>query len=175
MEGIWRDGTANRGMHLKYEYKKWEKFVKLFTKQIITYTFQIYLRSQLRIYWCYFYSLCSQHVLATAGHLQVKYNYIAYISWESHRYYNRSVVIRYVYRKADNKRQIVKQRIRCNIDGFLKICKWCNCISPEVGPQGPKHVVNRENKSNTINSQLRSLVYLKGIRILKATECTPQG
>jgi hypothetical protein len=28
-------------------------------------------------------------------------------------------------------REIVKQRIRCNIYGFLKICKWCNCISPE--------------------------------------------
>jgi hypothetical protein len=26
------------------------------------YTSQIYLRSQLRIYWCYFYSLCSQRV-----------------------------------------------------------------------------------------------------------------
>jgi hypothetical protein len=29
----------------------------------LTYTSQIYLRSQLRIYWCYFYYLCSQHVL----------------------------------------------------------------------------------------------------------------
>jgi hypothetical protein len=44
-----------------------------------TYTSQIYLRSQLRIYWCYFYSLCSQHVLAPTGHPQVKYNYITYI------------------------------------------------------------------------------------------------
>jgi hypothetical protein len=40
-----------------------------------TYTFHIYLRSQLRIYWRYFYFLCSQHVSAPKGHLQVKYNY----------------------------------------------------------------------------------------------------
>jgi hypothetical protein len=44
------------------------------------------------------------------------------------------------YRKVDNKRltpyelAIVKQRIRCSIDGFFKICKWCSCISPEDGP-----------------------------------------
>jgi hypothetical protein len=44
-----------------------------------TYTSQIYLRSQLRIYWCYFYSLCSQHVSVPTGHPQVKYNYITYI------------------------------------------------------------------------------------------------
>jgi hypothetical protein len=44
-----------------------------------TYTFQIYLRSQLRIYWCYFYSLCSQHVSAPTGHPQEKYNYITHI------------------------------------------------------------------------------------------------
>jgi hypothetical protein len=25
-----------------------------------------------------------------------------------------------IYREVDSKRQIVKQRIRCNIDGFLK-------------------------------------------------------
>jgi hypothetical protein len=97
-----------------------------------TYTFQIYLRSQLIIYWCYF-SLCSQHVSAPTGHLQVKYNYITYISWESHR-------------------------IRCNIDGFLKICKWCT------------HVVNREKKVTPINSQLRSQVYLEGIHIFYATK-----
>jgi hypothetical protein len=45
-----------------------------------TYTFEIYLRSQLRICWCYFYSLCSQHVSAPTGHLQAKYYYINYIS-----------------------------------------------------------------------------------------------
>jgi hypothetical protein len=39
-----------------------------------------------------------------------------------------------MYRKVDSKRQIVKQRIRCNIDGFLKICNSCNCISHEDGP-----------------------------------------
>jgi hypothetical protein len=38
------------------------------------------------------FSLCSQHVSAPTGHLQVKYNYITYISWENHRYYNGSVV-----------------------------------------------------------------------------------
>jgi hypothetical protein len=30
------------------------------------------------------FSLCSQHDSARTGHLQVKYNYITYISWESH-------------------------------------------------------------------------------------------
>jgi folate-dependent phosphoribosylglycinamide formyltransferase PurN len=34
--------------------------VTAITKFHLMYTFQIYLRSQLRIYWCYFYSLCSQ-------------------------------------------------------------------------------------------------------------------
>jgi hypothetical protein len=45
------------------------------------------LRSQLRIYWCYF-TLSSQHVSAPSGHLQVKYHYTTYISRESNRYYN---------------------------------------------------------------------------------------
>jgi hypothetical protein len=61
-----------------------------------TYTSQIYLRSQLRIYWCYFHSPCSQHVPAPTGHPQVKYNYITYIFWKSHRYYNGSVVLQFL-------------------------------------------------------------------------------
>jgi hypothetical protein len=43
------------------------------------YIFQICLRSQLRIYWCYFYSLYSQHVSAPTGHPHVKYNYLTYM------------------------------------------------------------------------------------------------
>jgi hypothetical protein len=55
------------------------KKLKNYKRQYV-YLSNIYLRSQLRIYWCYFYSLCSQHVSAPIGHLQVKYNYITYIS-----------------------------------------------------------------------------------------------
>jgi hypothetical protein len=32
------------------------------------------------------FSLCSQHVSAPTGHLQVKYNYITYISWEIYKH-----------------------------------------------------------------------------------------
>jgi hypothetical protein len=59
------------------------------------YLSNIYPRSQLRNYWCYF-SLSSQHVSAPSGHHQVKYNYITYISRESYRYYN---VISLIYDK----------------------------------------------------------------------------
>jgi hypothetical protein len=45
------------------------------------YLSNMYPRSQLRIYWCYF-SLSSQHVSAPSGHPQVKYNHITYISRE---------------------------------------------------------------------------------------------
>jgi hypothetical protein len=48
-------------------------------RYVHVYLSDLYPRSQLRIYWCYF-SLSSQHVLAPSGHLQVKYNYITYIS-----------------------------------------------------------------------------------------------
>jgi hypothetical protein len=59
---------------------------------IVIYIFEIiYPRSQLGIYWCYF-SLCSQHVSAPSDHPQMKHNYITYISRESYRYYNGSVV-----------------------------------------------------------------------------------
>jgi hypothetical protein len=59
------------------------------------YLSDIYPRSQLRIYWCYF-SLSSQHVSAPSDHLQVKHTYITYISWESYLYYNGSVVSQFV-------------------------------------------------------------------------------
>jgi hypothetical protein len=49
-------------------------------RYVYIYLSNIYLRSQLRIHWCYFYSICSQHVSVLMGHLQVKYNYITYIS-----------------------------------------------------------------------------------------------
>jgi hypothetical protein len=62
---------------------------------IYVYLSNICPRSQLRIYWCYF-SLSSQHVSASSGHLQVKYNYITYISWESYRYYTGPVVSQFV-------------------------------------------------------------------------------
>jgi hypothetical protein len=40
----------------------------------------MYLRTQLRIYWCYFFLSVHNMFSAPKGHLQVKYNYIAYIS-----------------------------------------------------------------------------------------------
>jgi hypothetical protein len=52
----------------------------------------IYPRSELRIYWCYF-SLSSQHISAPSGHLQVKYNYITYIFWENYRYYKDKIEV----------------------------------------------------------------------------------
>jgi hypothetical protein len=45
----------------------------------------------------------------------------------------------------------------------------------KMARRGRKRVVNREKKVTPINSQLRSQVYLKGIRIHNATGCTPQG
>jgi hypothetical protein len=71
----------------------WYGFLTVHLINVFGIPFKINLRSQLRIYWCYFYSLCSQHVSAPTGHPWVKYNYINYIFWKSHRYYNGSVVL----------------------------------------------------------------------------------
>jgi hypothetical protein len=94
-----------------------------------TYTSQIYLWSQLRIYWCYFYSLftiCSGLYGPSSDEVQLLHLHIL-------------------------KKPSILQRIRCFTiaRSYGKICKWCSCISPDDGPWGPEHVVNRENKCNT--------------------------
>jgi hypothetical protein len=68
----------------------------------------------------------------------------------------------------------VKQRIRCNIDSFLKIYKEYNCVSPEDGPKGPKHVVNKEKNNTNKFSVAIAGICLNDIRVHNATGCTPQ-
>jgi hypothetical protein len=45
--------------------------------------------------------------------------------------------------KVDNKRQIVKQRIRCNIDGFLKICDVIVIVTETCCEQREKSNTNK--------------------------------
>jgi hypothetical protein len=56
-----------------------------------TYTSQIFPQSQVR-FLLLFYSVRLQHISASTGHLQVKYN-IIYIFSKCHRYHNRSIVL----------------------------------------------------------------------------------
>jgi hypothetical protein len=103
-----------------------------------TYTFQIYLRSQLRIYWCYFFSLfttCFGPYRPSSGEIQLHHLHI--LKKPS------ILLLLLTSRLTPYEWAIVKQRIRCSIGGFFKICKWCS--SARMG----RNMLWTGNKSNT--------------------------
>jgi hypothetical protein len=95
------------------------------------YTFQIYLRSQLRMYWCYFFP--SVHNMFRPLRAIFRWNIITSLTT--------SVVISMAFSRYVS--EVIVFRLKME----------------------PKHVVNRGEKIKPINSQLRSQVYLKGIRL----------
>jgi hypothetical protein len=76
-----------------------------------------------------------------------------------------------MYHKLDNKRltpyerAIVKQRIRCSIDGFSKYVSDVVVFRLRMARKGRNMLWTERIKVTPVNSQLRSQVYLKGIRI----------